>query len=221
MEALERTVGDLDDPDATVRATAAAVLGAGTRRWPRGTTARLAALVSRDPDARVRAIALSAVVVRGGRATASRAWVAAVGDADPGVRRRAAQLAGEVRHRDVGDERGLLTLVGDADGLAAEAAAFALGERTASTAVLDALISTAADHQDPLVREAAVAALGSIGDRRALPTLLAACRDKPAVRRRAVIALASFDGPEVEAALVAARDDRDWQVRDAAEDLLG
>jgi hypothetical protein len=34
-----------------------------------------------------------------------------------------------------------------------------------------------------------------------------------------VLALAPFDGPEVEAALAAARDDRDWQVRQAAEDL--
>jgi hypothetical protein len=40
------------------------------------------------------------------------------------------------------------------------------------------------------------------------------------VRRRAVIALAPFAGPEVDAALERARTDRDWQVRQAAEDLL-
>jgi uncharacterized membrane protein len=40
------------------------------------------------------------------------------------------------------------------------------------------------------------------------------------VRRRAVIALAPFDGPEVDDALERARTDRDWQVRQAAEDLL-
>ena len=51
--------------------------------------------------------------------------------------------------------------------------------------------------------------------------MLAACDDKPAVRRRAVLALAAFDGPEVEARLHAALTDRDWQVRQAAEDLLG
>ncbi len=39
------------------------------------------------------------------------------------------------------------------------------------------------------------------------------------MRRRAVIALAPFDGPEVDAALAAALGDRDWQVRQAAEDL--
>jgi HEAT repeat protein len=46
-------------------------------------------------------------------------------------------------------------------------------------------------------------------------------QDKPAVRRRAVLALASFDGPGVEEALERALVDRDWQVRQAAEDLTG
>ena len=36
-----------------------------------------------------------------------------------------------------------------------------------------------------------------------------------------VIALAPFEGSEVDAALEQARTDRDWQVRQAAEDLLG
>jgi hypothetical protein len=35
------------------------------------------------------------------------------------------------------------------------------------------------------------------------------------------VALAGFDGPEVDAALAKAANDRDWQVRQAAEDLLG
>jgi len=39
------------------------------------------------------------------------------------------------------------------------------------------------------------------------------------VRRRAVLALAPFEGPEVDAALTRALDDRDWQVRQAAEDV--
>ena len=49
--------------------------------------------------------------------------------------------------------------------------------------------------------------------------MLAATRDRAAVRRRAVIALAAFEGPEVDAALDRALTDRDWQVRQAAEDL--
>jgi HEAT repeat protein len=71
------------------------------------------------------------------------------------------------------------------------------------------------------VREAAVAALGAIGDPAGLEAILTATRDKPAVRRRAVLALAPFDGPAVDAALQEALGDRDWQVRQAAEDLSG
>ena len=52
-----------------------------------------------------------------------------------------------------------------------------------------------------------------------LPAILRALDDKATVRRRAVIALAPFDGPEVDAALERSRTDRDWQVRQAAEDL--
>ena len=75
------------------------------------------------------------------------------------------------------------------------------------------------DHRDAIAREAAVAALGALGDPSGLPAVLAACSDRAAVRRRAVLALAPFDGPEVDAALGAALDDKDWQVRQAAEDL--
>ena len=47
----------------------------------------------------------------------------------------------------------------------------------------------------------------------------AALIDSISALYRAVIALAPFDGPEVDAALERARQDRDWQVRQAAEDL--
>ena len=103
--------------------------------------------------------------------------------------------------------------------LVAESACWALGERQDPVGV-EPLIVAAGAHPDPLVREAAVASLGALGDPRGLPAVLAATSDKPAVRRRAVLALAPFDGPEVEAALERARQDRDWQVRQAAEDLL-
>ena len=91
--------------------------------------------------------------------------------------------------------------------------------RAGSRAVA-ALGRAAATHPDPLVREAAVAALGALGDPSSLEVVLAACDDKPAVRRRAVLALAAFDGEAVEARLRRALEDRDWQVRQAAEDLL-
>ncbi|MDX2380369.1 MAG: hypothetical protein QNM02_11505, partial [Acidimicrobiia bacterium] len=72
---------------------------------------------------------------------------------------------------------------------------------------------------DALGRVAAGAALGAMGTGHGRPAIRAATPDKRAVRRRAVLALAPFDGVEVEAAIDRALDDRDWQVRQAAEDL--
>jgi HEAT repeat protein len=112
----------------------------------------------------------------------------------------------------------------------AEAACYALGELGTSAepedagwaaTVVTALVSTVVSHREPLCREAAVAALGELGFPEGLPAVLAAMGDKPAVRRRATVALASFDGDEVGAALARAAQDPDWQVRQAAEDLLG
>ncbi len=103
-----------------------------------------------------------------------------------------------------------------------EAAAWSLGELgdiAREAGAVRALADVTREHRDALAREAAVAALGALGDADALPVILDACRDKPAVRRRAVLALAPFDGPEVDAAIDAALADRDWQVRQAAEDL--
>lgn len=172
-----------------------------------------------DPDPVVRATALGALA----RLDALDAPVlrAALADADPAVRRRAANLA--AGH----DEVALVDALHDPEALVAETAAWALGERVdVDDAHLAALIERAGAADDPLVREAAVAALGAIGDQRGLDGVLAATADKPAVRRRAVIALAAFCDPdeprvgEVRAAITAALDDRDWQVRQAAEDLL-
>ncbi len=101
-------------------------------------------------------------------------------------------------------------------------AAWAAGEQGARAAVpaLVRMSSAETGHPDPLCREAAVAAIGAIGDRQGLAAVLDALEDKPAVRRRAAVALAAFDGPEVEEALRTCLGDRDWQVRQVAEDLL-
>lgn len=140
---------------------------------------------------------------------------AALGDADPVVRRRACELA--ATHPDVD----LLPRLADPDTAVVETAAWALGEQANDDdTTVDALAAVATTHADPLCREAAVAALGALGSPRGLPAILAATADKPAVRRRAVLALAPFDGTEVDAALQRALEDRDWQVRQAAEDLL-
>jgi len=198
-----------------------------------------------DPDPGVRATALGALVRLG--ALDGAVLAATADDADPGVRRRLAEELGRHRRafRDAlagSDGTGtvvavLVGLLADDDPLTAEAAAWALGEvagadagelddegdtlptDTTAPGVVAALVGTAG-HDDPLVREAVVAALGAIGDPAGLDAILAGTTDRPAVRRRAVLALAPFlDRPGVDVALQRATEDRDWQVRQAA-DLL-
>lgn len=147
--------------------------------------------------------------------------------ADPSamVRARAIELAPRVvdqRDRDDPTLRGrVAAAVADLldDPACAEVAAFALGELAwPEGPIVAQLEQQARHHDDPLCRESAVAALGALGTGRS--TVLAALDDVATVRRRAVIALANFEGPEVDLALHHALDDRDWQVRQAAEDLL-
>ncbi|HEX9259109.1 MAG TPA: HEAT repeat domain-containing protein [Acidimicrobiales bacterium] len=165
-----------------------------------------------DPDASVRETALGALERLGALEDADVRT--ALQDSDAGVRRRAAEAAAA---RPSVELRGALS---DADSSVVEMAAWSCGERErAGTAVLRALVALATGHRDALVREAAVAALGAIGDPSGLSAILAATYDKPAVRRRAVIALTPFDGPDVDEALERALSDRDWQVRQIAEDI--
>jgi len=166
-----------------------------------------------DDESVVRASALTALERLG--ALDETTLVERFIDRDAEVRRRAAEVA--ARHHGVD----LMPLLHDDDALVVEMAAWACGEHEqVADRVLERLVTLAGTHDDALVREAAVAALGAIGDERGLPAILAGCADKPAVRRRAVLALAPFDGPQVDEALRRALNDRDWQVRQAAEDLL-
>jgi HEAT repeat protein len=215
------TTKPVDDPVA--RAAAAAALG-HRGRLPAGAAAALSEAAAGDPDGRVRAAALGALARRGAPSRVARAWSGAVADPDPSVRRRACELVPVVARRaPSGDVAARLVARLDAsEMMVVEAAAWALGELGQNTAaVVEGLAANVTGQADPLVREAAVAALGALGDRRGLPAVLAACDDVPAVRRRAVLALAPFEGAAVDAALERARTDRDWQVRQAAEDLLG
>lgn len=167
-----------------------------------------------DSDAGVREAALGAMARLGAfdSEMAQRFTI----DSEPRVRRRVAELSATLVDVD------LLPLLSDHDSSVVETAAWACGEQVEiADATLQRVIELATTHDDVLVREAAVAALGAIGDERGLPAILHGCSDKPAIRRRAVLALAPFDGPEVDAALKTALEDRDWQVRQAAEDLLG
>lgn len=168
------------------------------------------------PDPGVRASAISALARADGLDAAT--LTAALTDPHHSVRRRAAEIAatGVVPASEID----LLPLLDDEDDRVIETVAWAIGELDPHPLdAIEPLCQLVANHTDSLVREAAVAALGAIGHPDALPTILSATTDIATVRRRAIIALAPFDGPEVDAALERALDDRDWQVRQAAEDL--
>jgi HEAT repeat protein len=166
-----------------------------------------------DADPVVRELALGATL-RLGLLTDDDLRAALADDA-PSVRRRASMIAGQR------PGLSLRTALDDPDPTVVEAAAWACGEQeVVGDDVLETLIDLGITSDDALVREACTAALGAIGDVRGLPTILHGCTDKPAVRRRAVLALAPFDGEAVDAAQQAALVDRDWQVRQAAEDVV-
>ena len=187
-----------------------------------------------DDDATVRAAALGAL---------ARCDDLHVGDleraaADPHavVRRRAAELIGHHGPRRSNDadedllDRVVEVLLADAAATVVDAAAWAAGERWgldddgeptgAPPEALALLVGHARAHDDALVRETCVAALGAIGDPAGEAAVIEAMGGPAVLRRRAVLALAAFDGPDAAAALRAALEDRDWQVRQAAEDLL-
>ncbi|MBW4030493.1 MAG: hypothetical protein HIU57_07430 [Acidobacteria bacterium] len=168
-----------------------------------------------DTDARRRVLALRAAQRRGLIDAAH--WRTALTDADADVRRESLTLVAAARV-----DPTLLDVVvaalTDADALVVDAAAFALGEHL-HVAAVDELVRVAAEHDDARCRESAIAALGAIGDDRARRTIIDALDDRPAVRRRAIVALANFEGPDIDAALSRAGEDRDWQVRAAVDQL--
>ncbi len=197
-----------DLPDHIARRRAAAIAGhQGDAVAARG--------FLHDPDPTVRATALGALARTGDLHPAD--LDRGLDDGAATVRARAAELAAT---RPGDGPPPLAPLLDDPDPIVVEAAAWSSGERQpAEPGIVDLLSRVGADHDDPLCREAAVAALGAIGDPAGLPAILAATRDRPAVRRRAVLALAPFDGRDVDEAIERALRDRDWQVRQAAEDI--
>jgi len=182
-----------------------------------------AAALTRDVDATVRAAALGALGRLGSLDDA--VLLDAFADPDPTVRRRAGALAGGSVDMDgAGADlmNGLVMLLEDPDPSVAETVGWALGEygpRCPGVAVA-ALGRMASEHESPLCREAAVAALGAIGAPDTLAVVLAALEDTVNIRRRAAIALAAFDDPSAEEGLRRCLGDRDWHVRQAAEELL-
>ena len=203
----ERHLHEAPPPDTETAERRRAAITAGHSADP-GTALRLLD----DPEPVVRAAALGALARLA--ALADEALDAALDDPAPEVRRRALELCVEA-------DRSATALLDDPDPTVVEVACWVAGERSGEgERSVDPLARIATTHDDPLCREAAVAALGAIGHPDGRDAVLAGLEDKAPIRRRAVLALAPFEGPEVVAALECALEDRDWQVRQAAEDLM-
>ena len=165
-----------------------------------------------DGDPRVRA---SSIAVLSENDALDESLIAlGLSDPNPLVRMTVARAAAQ------NSSISVLELLNDEDSSVVEIACWAAGEQTEhNDSLIEALSAIALEHEDALCRESAVAALGALGDARGLKSILKATKDIATVRRRAVIALAPFEGQAVTDALQLALSDRDWQVRQAAEDL--
>lgn len=145
-------------------------------------------------------------------------WLRALNDENVDVRREALTLVAYETITDGAVTRAIIDALADPDPLVVDGAVFALGEHLCVDAV-EPLVLVAQNHDDARCRESAVSALGAIGDDRARAAVLGALDDKPPVRRRAIVALSNFEGPDIDAALERAGEDRDWQVRAAVNQL--
>ncbi len=115
----------------------------------------------------------------------------------------------------------LASLEHDTEPTMREAVATAYGE-IGSTESVGWLMDAAGNDDDRHVREASVAALGAIGDPRAIDTLLKIIRNgPPQVRRRTIAAITVFDDERIEPAIRRAALDRNPGVREAAEMVVG
>jgi HEAT repeat protein len=148
----------------------------------------------------------------------SAQWRRILEDPEPSVRREALEQLAHAPLDDVAILDVAIDRLDDDDALVVDAAAFALGEH-AYVGSVERLCVVAKDHDDARCRESAIASLGAIGDDRAREVILAALSDKAPIRRRAIVALSNFEGPDIEAALESASEDRDWQVRSAVSQL--
>jgi HEAT repeat protein len=180
-----------------------------------------ALLLASDPDPSVRSAALGALRRLG--SLDDDVLLRGLGDGDATVRRRACALAGQsITSAAPAIVEALIQALDDTDPSVVETAAWALGElgSAASGTAVAVLSRVAGTHGSPVCRESAVAALGAIGAPDSLTVVLSALDDTPNIRRRAAIALAAFDDPRADEGLRRCLDDRDWQVRQAAEELL-
>lgn len=164
-----------------------------------------------DEDPRVRASSLTTLNKLGKLTDTTLSEMLA--DPSSLVRRRGCEISAQYR------KVSLVSMLADTNSYVVEMALWAEGEREEPTNI-EIISKIASDHSESFVREAAIAALGAIGDERSIDVILSAMNDRPNIRRRAVVAMASYDDQRVTDALRQACRDRDWQVRQIAEDLL-
>lgn len=163
----------LNDRSSRVRAAAAAGLA---ERGVASTVPLLAACLAKDKDAFVRKTAAYALgKFRGTDRTA--ALIAALNDKDAEVRGAAAVSLGD--HADSAAVTSVTTALSDKSAFVRSRAAHALGVNgNAATSAVPALIRLLTSDGDNEVKRQSCRALGSIGDRSALPALERARRDK-------------------------------------------
>ncbi|MDA8263406.1 MAG: HEAT repeat domain-containing protein [Actinomycetota bacterium] len=165
-----------------------------------------------DPCGRVRAAAVAACL-RLGRL--ERPTIdAALDDPDEEVR-----LAGAKAAAKTGGDSLVRRLASEKDPLVAEALIFAMGEQRDESAY-PALCNAALEHPDALCREAAVAAIANFERDDSIEVLERAAGDKPAIRRRVAVALAAVDDARGTDLLHRLAEDRDWQTRQIAKEIL-
>jgi HEAT repeat protein/ATP/ADP translocase len=208
-QARARLRNALSDPDASVRRLAAEVLGAlHDREAPAVLEVRLL-----DPDPEVRAAVLRALVrISPEQLPAERVRVAI--DDEAGVVRVAAVQAAAALGRAMLDEASVLASDPDASVRAELAVAIRSTDAEAARRIVaDLLMAGQVDD-----RVHGLVAVARLGDREAVPQVLAALGDTSAeVRVAAVRALAVFpDGARARGAVLRALDDDDASVREAA-----
>ncbi|HYF38234.1 MAG TPA: HEAT repeat domain-containing protein, partial [Gemmatimonadales bacterium] len=161
-------------------------------------------------DADVREIALRALA-RIADPQAVGPLISALAGAEPWLAPRIADIL--ARHGEAAVEPLLVVLTEASNHTARAWAANVLGEVRAQRAF--PLLVRSLDDPSDEVRAKSAAALGRLGDRRAVPPLLERLLSDPApfVRVRIVSALAQFGGPEIVERMVRALGDPAWWVR--------
>lgn len=176
---IDRLINLLDDPDASIRLTAAAALGKiGDRK-----AEPFLLLALHDVDSRVREAASRSVSqLPSVGVAAGTELVTLLRDPDISVRRAAAQGLGAVEGMPA-LAPALGSLLRNTDPAVRQAAGHALLLAGAAEAV--GALSVGTSDSDPVVRQWAVAALGESGDPRAVPVLLDRLRHDSAAGVRA------------------------------------